>query len=151
MTTNRKLIRSTGLIGIATSSSRVLGFVRDVLFAKLFGTNIYAQAFVVAFRIPNMLRDMVGEGATNAAIVPVLTEYRHKSTEREYWDAARVILNLMLLVLVVLSVIGVLFAPVLVRLIAPGFLKDPEKFASAVVLTRMIVPYLIFGPIPKEC
>ena len=144
MTTNRKLIRSTGLIGIATSSSRVLGFVRDVLFAKLFGTNIYAQAFVVAFRIPNMLRDMVGEGATNAAIVPVLTEYRHKSSEREYWDAARVILNLMLLVLVVLSVIGVLFAPVLVRLIAPGFLKDPEKFASAVFLTRMIVPYLIF-------
>ncbi|MBU1656934.1 MAG: murein biosynthesis integral membrane protein MurJ, partial [Candidatus Omnitrophica bacterium] len=144
MTTNKTLIRSTGLIGIATSSSRVLGFVRDVLFAKLFGTNIYAQAFVVAFRIPNMLRDMVGEGATNAAIVPVLTEYRHKSTESEYWEAARVILNLMLLVLVILSVVGVIFAPILVRLIAPGFLNDPEKFASAVFLTRMLVPYLIF-------
>ena len=144
MTTNRKLIRSTGIIGFATSSSRILGFLRDILFAKLFGTNIYAQAFVVAFRIPNMLRDMVGEGATNAAIVPVLTEYRHRSSEEEYWAAARVILNIMLLVLAVLSVVGVVFAPVIVRLIAPGFLEDPEKFSSAVFLTRMITPYLVF-------
>ena len=125
-------------------ASRVLGFARDILFARLFGTNIYAQAFVVAFRLPNMLRDMVGEGATDAAIVPILTEYSHTRTREEYWEVARVILNLMLTVLVALSVLGMVFAPVLVRVIAPGFLRDPEKFATTVALTRMVFPYILF-------
>ncbi|MGB2661560.1 MAG: murein biosynthesis integral membrane protein MurJ [Candidatus Omnitrophota bacterium] len=144
MTTKRKLIESTGIIGGAITTSRVLGFARDILFAKWFGTNIFAQAFVVAYRIPNMLRDMVGEGATNAALVPVLTEYRHARSEEEYWHAARVILNLMLMVLVVLAVTGSVFAPVIVRVIAPGFVRDPEKFATAVVLTRWVFPYILF-------
>lgn len=142
--TNIKLLKSSGIIGGATVSSRILGFFRDILFAKLFGTNIFAQGFVVAFRLPNMLRDMVGEGATNAAIVPVLSEYRHVRSEKEYWEAAGVILNLMLIVLVVLSAAGVIFAPILVRIIAPGFLRDPEKFQTAVFLTRMIFPYILF-------
>lgn len=141
--TNRKLLKSTGIIGFATTTSRILGFVRDVLFAKFFGTNIFAQAFVVAFRLPNMLRDMVGEGATDAAIVPILTEYSHTRTKEEYWEVARVILNLMLSVLVVLSILGVVFAPLLVRIIAPGFLKSPEKFATTVLLTRWVFPYIL--------
>ncbi len=144
MTTNKKLIKSTGIIGSAITSSRILGFVRDIIFARWFGTNIYAQAFVVAYRIPNMLRDMVGEGATNAAIVPVLSNYRHTRTEEEYWNAARVILNLMLIALAVVTVLGVVFAPILVRIIAPGFLQDPEKFSVAVFLTRVIFPYIFF-------
>ncbi len=141
--TNGKLIRSTGIIGFATAASRVLGFVRDILIARLFGTGIFAQAFVVAFRLPNMLRDMVGEGATDAAIVPILSEYSHVRTREEYWEAARIILYLMLTVLVVLSVAGVVFAPVLVRVIAPGFLRDPEKFATTVFLTRLVFPYIL--------
>ena len=67
------LIKSTGVIGVATAVSRILGFVRDIVIAGFFGTAVYAQAFVVAFRIPNLLRDLIGEGATNAAVVPVLT------------------------------------------------------------------------------
>jgi putative peptidoglycan lipid II flippase len=141
--TKQKLIRSTGIIGSATIASRVLGFVRDILFARLFGTNIFAQAFVVAFRLPNMLRDMVGEGATDAAIVPILTEYRHTRTPEEYWETARIILNLLLTVLVALSIAGVVFAPILVGIIAPGFLRSPEKFATAVFLTRMVFPYIL--------
>jgi len=142
--TNRKLIKSTGIIGGATTASRILGFVRDVLIASRFGTGIFAEAFFVAFRLPNMLRDMVGEGATDAAVVPILTEYRHTRTREEYWEAARIILNLLLTVLVVLSAAGVLFAPVMVRVIAPGFVKDPEKFATTVFLTRMVFPYILF-------
>jgi len=142
--TNRKLIRSTGIIGGATTASRILGFVRDVLIASRFGTGIFAEAFFVAFRLPNMLRDMVGEGATDAAIVPILTEYKHTRTKEEYWEVARVILNLMLSVLIVLSVLGVVFAPVLVRVIAPGFLKSPDKFAMTVLITRMVFPYILF-------
>lgn len=141
--TNRKLIKSTGIIGSATITSRVLGFLRDILIAARFGTGIFADAFFVAFRLPNMLRDMVGEGAMNAAIVPVLTEYSHTRSKEEYWEVARVILNLMLTVLVILSVIGVVFAPLLVRIIAPGFLKDPEKFRTTVVLTRLVFPYIL--------
>ncbi|MFQ5952581.1 MAG: murein biosynthesis integral membrane protein MurJ [Candidatus Omnitrophota bacterium] len=144
MTTNRKLIESTGIIGSAITTSRILGFVRDIIFARWFGTSIFAQAFVVAYRIPNMLRDMVGEGATDAAIVPVLTEYRHTRSEEEYWKAARVILNLLLSVLIILSFVGVFFAPVIVRVIAPGFIRDPEKFSTAVLLTRWVFPYILF-------
>ena len=143
MDTNRKLIKSTGVISSVTVTSRVLGFVRDILFARFFGTGIFAQAFVVAFRLPNMLRDMVGEGATDAAIVPILSEYQHTRSQKEYWETARIILNLLLSVLVMLSVLGVVFAPLLVRIIAPGFLRDPEKFTTAVTLTRWIFPYIL--------
>ncbi len=144
MSTNRKLIKSTGIISSATIASRVLGFIRDILIAKWFGTGIFAQAFVVAFRLPNMLRDMVGEGATDAAIVPILSEYQHTRTREEYWEVARIILNLLLSVLIIVSVLGVVFAPVLVKVIAPGFLKDPEKFRITVTLTRWLFPYILF-------
>ena len=143
--TKNTLLKSTGIIGGATSISRVLGFVRDILIASKFGTGIFAQAFVVAFRLPNLLRDMVAEGATDAAIVPILTEYRHTRTHEEYWEAARIILNLMLSVLIVLSVIGVIFAPIFVRVIAPGFMEDPDKFAMTVLLTRMVFPYILLA------
>ncbi|MDD4957248.1 MAG: murein biosynthesis integral membrane protein MurJ [Candidatus Omnitrophica bacterium] len=148
---NRKLIKSTSIIGSATTASRILGFIRDIMLARFFGTNIFAQAFVVAFRLPNMLRDMVGEGATDAAIVPILTEYRHTRPEKEYWEAARVILNLMLMVLITLSVLGVLFSPVLVRLIAPGFVVTPEKFRITVDLTRWLFPYILFLGLVAYC
>ena len=143
--TKKTLLKSTGIIGGATSISRVLGFIRDILIASKFGTGIFAQAFVVAFRLPNLLRDMVAEGATDAAIVPILTEYKHTRSHEEYWEAARIILNLMLSVLIVLSVIGVIFAPMFVRVIAPGFMKDPDKFAMTVVLTRMVFPYILLA------
>ncbi len=142
--TNKKLIKSTGTIGFAISTSRILGFIRDIIFARWFGTNIFAQAFVVAYRIPNMLRDMVGEGATDAAIVPVLSEYHHTKTKEEFWQASRVILSLMVVILLVLTVLGVVFAPLIIRILAPGFLKDPEKFKITVMITRLVFPYIFF-------
>ncbi len=142
--TDGKLIRSTGIIGCATTLSRMLGFIRDIFFAKLFGTNIFAQAFVVAFRLPNMFRDMVGEGATDAALVPILTEYRHTRSEEEYWETARVVLNVLLIVVTVFSVLGILFTPIIIRVIAPGFTNSPEMFSTTVFLTRCMFPYIIF-------
>ena len=82
MSTNKSIIASAGVIGIATLCSRVLGFIRDMVLARLFGVYLYAQAFVVAFKIPNLFRDLVGEGAANAAIVPVFSEYRLKHSEK---------------------------------------------------------------------
>lgn len=138
-----KLIKSTGTIGIATALSRVLGFVRDIVIANFFGTAIYAQAFVVAFRIPNLLRDLIGEGATNAAFVPVLTDELTKKGKDEFFKLAQVILNILFVILIVLTVIGIFASPLIVKLIAPGFSANAEKFEATVTLTRILFPFLI--------
>ena len=139
----RSLIKSTGVISIATAVSRVLGFVRDIIFANFFGTGVAAQAFVVAFRIPNTLRGLVGEGAMNAAIVPVLSEYRALKDEEEFAHAARVLFNISFAVLSLMTVIGILCSPLIVRIMAPGFAAEPGKFALTVTLNRIIFPYLL--------
>jgi len=139
----RSLLKSTGVIGLATAISRVLGFLRDIVIAVLFGTSPGAQAFFVAFRIPNSLRDLVAEGATNAAIVPVLTEYKAVKDEREFIHVARVLFNISFVVLLLISVIGIIFSPYIVKIIAPGFSAEPEKFNLTVSLNRVIFPYLI--------
>ena len=138
----KHLIKATGIIGSATALSRVLGFVRDIVIAAFFGTAIYAQAFVVAFRIPNLLRDLVGEGATNSALVPVLTEELHKNGKESFLKLAQILFNIMFVTLLVLTALGMLASPLIVRLIAPGFLADPEKFRVTVTLTRVLFPFL---------
>ena len=138
----KHIIKSAGIIGFATVISRVLGFVRDIIIARFFGTARYAEAFVVAFRIPNMLRDLIGEGAANAAFVPVLSEYLVKKKE-EFWELANVILNLLLITLSVITIAGILASPFIVRFMAPGFLADPEKFAITVRLTRLMFPFIL--------
>ncbi len=140
---HQAIIRSAGIISLATFISRILGFIRDVVIARLFGVYLYAQAFVIAFRIPNLLRDLVGEGAANAAFVPVFSEYTAKHTKEEFWDLANVVLNLMLVILAAITVLGIVFSPLIVRLIAPGFIADPEKLATTIKLNRIIFPYIL--------
>ncbi len=140
---NSSLIKSTGVIGIATALSRILGFVRDIVIANFFGTSLPAQAFFVAFRIPNSLRDLVGEGATNAAIVPVLTEYKTKGQEQTFLHISRVLFNVSFSALSVLTILGIIFSPLIVRIIAPGFIKDPSTLNLTIQLNRLIFPYLI--------
>ena len=139
----KHIIKSAGIIGFATVISRLLGFLRDILIAGFFGTRMYAQAFVVAFRIPNMLRDLIGEGATNAAFVPVLSEYLETKKREEFWHLANVLLNVILIVLSVVSLLGIFLSPVIVRFMAPGFISDSEKFRVTVQLTRLMFPYVL--------
>lgn len=143
MSTNKSIAKSAGVIGLATSLSRVLGFIRDIVIARYFGTALYAQAFVVAFRIPNLLRDLIGEGATNAAFVPVFTEELTKSGKRDFFKLAQVILNILFFTLLILTAVGILASPLIVRLIAPGFMADAEKFKVTVTLTKVLFPFLI--------
>ncbi len=143
MSTNKSITKSAGIIGIATLLSRILGFVRDIVIARMFGVYIYAQAFVIAFKIPNLLRDFVGEGAVNSALVPVFTEYKVKHSQKEFWELANVVLNLLLVVLMAITLLGMLFSPIIVRLIAPGFIASPEKLEATVKLTRMLFPYIL--------
>lgn len=140
---HRKLAKSAGIIGGLTGISRVLGFVRDLVIAAAFGTGIYAEAFVVCFKLPNLLRDLVGEGATNAAFVPVLTEC-HEKKKAEFWGLVSTLFYVMTTVLLILTVLGIVFAPFVVHLMAPGFADDPEKLPLTIKLTRVIFPYILF-------
>jgi putative peptidoglycan lipid II flippase len=140
---HKSLVKSAGIIGLATLCSRLLGFVRDIVIARLFGVYVYAQAFVVAFKIPNLFRDLVAEGAANAAFVPVFSEYRLKHKEEQFWELANIILNCLIVILSIITLLGILFAPLIVRAIAPGFAADPLKLTATVTLTRIIFPYLI--------
>lgn len=103
---------------------------------------MFAEAFVVAFRIPNLLRDLVGEGAANAAFVPVLTEYHATRSEDEFWRLAKNLLYILIGALFIISLCGTLLAPLIVRLIAPGFISDPDKLAITVKLTRIMFSFI---------
>jgi len=143
MSTHKSIVKSAGLISAATLCSRLLGFIRDLLMANFFGTGIASQAFVVAFRLPNLFRDLVAEGAVNSAFVPVFSEYLVKKKEQDFWVLARAVLGLMFLILSAISALGMMCAPWLVRIIAPGFAQDPLKLELTIRLTRILFPYLV--------
>ena len=151
MSTNKSVLKSASVISLGTFISRILGFVRDMVLARLFGVYTYAQAFVVAFRIPNLLRDLVGEGAANAAFVPVFSEYRAKHGETGFWELANVVLNLLLVVVTGIVLAGIVLSPVIVRLIAPGFASDPFKLATTIRLTQIIFPYILLISLAAYC
>lgn len=129
---------------MGTFLSRVLGFVRDMIFASLMGTAAMADAFFVAFRIPNMLRDLVGEGATNSALVPTLSEYVEKKDPKQTNAFLSAVVAWALLILGGLTILGIIFAPLVVKAIAPGFGADEVKLQTTINLTRIMFPYLIF-------
>ena len=141
---HQSLIQSTSILSLGTLSSRILGFVRDVIVAKLLGTGFRADAFFVASKIPNLFRDLVGEGAMNAAVVPVLSEYKEKQDIKAFWEFTSALLAWALIILSVITILGIVAAPMIVRVIAPGFMADPEKLTLTISLTRFMFPYLIF-------
>src|SRR5580692_1004797 len=119
------ILKSSGLVACGVLASRVLGFVRDVILARFLGTGFLAEAFFVAQRIPNLLRDLVGEGAANAAIVPVLSEYSHHKSKEEWQECINAVLAWGMIILGSITVIGIFAAPWIVRAIAPGFTAEP--------------------------
>ena len=125
-------------------ASRVFGFVRDVVIAQTFGASAGADAFFVAFRIPNFLRRLFAEGAFSQAFVPVLSEYRTQREIGEVRDLASHVSGALLGALTVVTIIGVVAAPVLIAIFAPGFLSDPWKYALAVEMVRITFPYVLF-------
>ncbi|MDE1921102.1 MAG: murein biosynthesis integral membrane protein MurJ [Candidatus Omnitrophica bacterium] len=140
---NHALLKSSGVVAGGVLTSRLLGFVRDVILARFLGTGLLAEAFFVAQRIPNLLRDMAGEGAANAAIVPTLTEYAQKKTAQDWQQCINAVMTWGLIILGTITVIGILAAPLIVRLIAPGFIAQPEKLHLTINLTRIMFPYLV--------
>lgn len=138
---SRSLIKATSVISLGTLSSRILGFIRDMVLAKFFGTGWTADAFFVAWRIPNLFRDFLGEGAVNSTVVPVFSEYLKDGKELRRFIG--IVFYAALLILSAVTILGMVGAPVLVRLIAPGFALEPEKLDLSIRLTRIIFPYLV--------
>lgn len=137
-----RIVRSSGVLAAGIGLSRVLGFVRDILMARLFGATVQSEAFVVAFRLPNLMRDLVAEGAVTSAFVPVLSWHRAKANPDEFWRLNAALLCRLLVVLCGIGALGVVAAPQVVYLVAPGFASDPEKFALTVRLTRLLFPFI---------
>ncbi|HEV8640012.1 MAG TPA: murein biosynthesis integral membrane protein MurJ [Methylomirabilota bacterium] len=143
MTVERQVVAALGSIGTATLGSRVLGFVRDMIVALTFGAGPVTDAFFVAFRIPNMLRRLLAEGALSTAIVPVFSEYCATRTPAEFSRMLRAVIAGALLALGATTLLGIAAAPGILRVIAPGFASDPGQMALAVFLTRVMFPYLL--------
>ena len=141
---SQSLLKSAGVVGASTTVSRVLGFVRDVVIAQAFGASASADAFFVAFRIPNFLRRLFAEGAFAQAFVPVLSEYRTQREIGDVRDLASHVSGALIGVLAVVTVTGIVAAPVLIALFAPGFLSDPAKYTLAVEMVRITFPYVFF-------
>ncbi|MEN6489407.1 MAG: lipid II flippase MurJ, partial [Smithella sp.] len=139
---NSRVAKAAGIVGISTMISRVFGFLRDMVVAALFGAGLASDAFFVAFRIPNMLRRLIGEGSLTVSFVPVFTEYLQKKSKEEALELANTAFTLLSIILVIVSVLGVLFSPLVVTLIAPGFVNDPDQFSLAVFLNRLMFPYI---------
>ena len=142
MHSERRLVRAAGSMGAMTLLSRVTGYVRDCLQAGLLGAAQSSDAFVIAFRIPNMLRRLVGEGALNSAFVPTFTRYRQAGDTVALWRFAGSVLYALSTILAILVVLGVAGSPLLVRLLAWGFTVDPARFDLTVVLNRLMFPYI---------
>ncbi len=135
------LLRGTVITSVLTLVSRVLGFVRDLLVAQLLGASLFADIFFVAFRIPNLLRSFVAEGALTSAFVPVFSSSLRQSHEAAQQTFRRVA-GFLLYITIPLSILGIVYAPEIVHIFAPGFAADPSKFALCVLLTQMMLPYI---------
>ena len=137
------LLSSTSVFGFYTLLSRVLGYLRDILIAIFLGTTIYADAFFVAFRLPNTFRRLFAEGTFNAAFIPSYAKANLKN-KKEGKIFADEVFNLLLYILIFIIIIVEIFTPVVVFLIAPRFFSDTEKLNLAVEITIITFPFLLF-------
>ena len=138
------IVASAGIVAVGTFTSRVLGFVRDMVLANIFGASLVADAFYVAYRIPNLLRELFAEGSMSAGFIPIFTEYLTKKGRNEARELARSAFTFLVLALAVMVSFGIFFTPQIISAIAPGFLGDLQKFKLTTGLTRVMFPFLFF-------
>ena len=137
------MLRNFATVGVATLASRVLGFGRDILIAASLGSGPIADAFFVAFRLPNLFRRLFAEGAFNSAFVPIFAGALQDEGESGARKVAEEILAGLLFVLLLFTALAELAMPLLIYVLAPGFVDDPAKFDLAIILSRITFPYLL--------
>lgn len=140
-TKQTSVAKSAGIVSIAVMFSRLLGLVREQVFAYYFGAGFLMDAYIVAFRIPNLLRDLFAEGALSDAFVKVFTDYQINKSEKEAWRLASLVMNALVIVLSIIVIIGIIFSSQFIDLIAKGF--SPEKAALATTLTQIMFPFIL--------
>ena len=140
-TKQTSVAKSAGIVSIAVMFSRLLGLIREQVFAYYFGAGFLMDAYIVAFRIPNVLRDLFAEGALSAAFVKVFTDYQINKSEKEAWRLASLVLNALAVVLSIIVIIGIIFSSQFIDLVADGF--SPEKAALATTLTQIMFPFIL--------
>ena len=145
MSEKKQITKAAGLMSIATFISRILGYVKDMILAFYFGATGISDSFFAAFRITNFLRELFAEGSMSSAFIPVLTESRQKQGEEEARRLVKIAFSFILIVAGIMCLMGILFAPAIVRVIAPGFVLDhPEQVPLTILLTRIMFPFLFF-------
>src|SRR6266851_3796885 len=137
------VVSAVGAIGLATLASRILGYARDIVIARAFGAGPATDAFFVAFRIPNLLRRLLAEGALSTGIVPVFSATLARGGPVAFARMVRAVTGAGLVVLTVVSALGMALAPWIVVVMAPGWRADPALFDLAAMLTRVMFPYLL--------
>jgi putative peptidoglycan lipid II flippase len=141
MSKERLNTKAAGIVALAVMLSRVLGLARELIFAALFGAGRGMDAFITAYRAPNLLRDLFAEGALSVAFVTVFSKLGVERGHEASWELARKMATLALVFMSGVVVLGIVFAGPLIAVLAPGF--DPEKSAFAVELTRIMFPFIL--------
>jgi len=140
LTDKKSILKSASIISLVTIASRILGYVRDQRITLLLGTSFAADAYVLAYRIPNLFRRLVAEGSMTASFIPVFTSYMREKSKEEVWDFANRLFWTLSLVVAVITILGMVFSPAVVQL----FSGESAAHAQAVDLNRIIFPYLFF-------
>lgn len=140
---SKALVKSTSTVVSMTMISRVFGFVRDMVTAQLFGAGVFSDAFFVAFRIPNFMRRLFAEGSFSQAFVPVLSEYQKQKSPEEIKSFINSMAGTLGAVLLIVTFFGILLAPVIVKIFAPGYVIGSERYNLAVMMLRITFPYLL--------
>ena len=150
MTEKKQILKSTSVITLATLASRLLGYIRDQRIALLLGTSVLSDSFFLAFRIPNLLRRLVAEGSLSASFVPVFSSYQVEQTHEEIWDFANRLFWTLAVILAVLTVLGMIFAPTVIHLFTM-MSSNPAAWSQAVQLNRIIFPFVFFIGLSALC
>ncbi len=144
MAEHKALFKSTAVISVMTFISRIFGYIRDAVIFIFLGATGSTDAFFVAFRIPNFLRRLFAEGAFSQAFVPVLSEYKEKRSRQELQTLINHVSGMLGLLLVFLSILGVILAPILIYVFAPGFVDEQDRYDLATQMLRITFPYILF-------
>lgn len=140
---HHEVVRSAGVVSLAVLGSRLTGLLREIVMARLFGAGMAYDAFLLAFRIPNLTRDLFAEGALSSAFVPTFTEYLARRGQAAARELANQVATALIVIVGTLCVLGIVFSPALVWLLAPGWTGETEKFELAVRMTRVMFPFLL--------
>ena len=151
MSEKRNIVRAAGVLGSATMLSRVMGMVRDMVVARLFGAGLASDAFIAAFQIPNMLRRFFAEGALTSAFIPTFSGTLTQRGEDDARELANTCFTLLTIIMAAVTLTGILFSPWIVSLMFPGFRAVPGKFELTVLLNRIMFPYIFFISLVALC